>query len=73
MADEADIANELIANEISSMLDKLQQRGPVKTGPPDCTACGEAIPAPRRAYGYHLCKTCQEREERRRAQFARQP
>jgi len=72
MADEADMANDLIANEVSSVLYRLRQQGPVKMGPPECISCGETIPLARRELGFSLCVSCREAEERRIALFARQ-
>ncbi len=70
MADEADIANDLIANEVLSVLNKMRQDGAIKLGPKDCMECGESIPMARRRLGFKLCVECAGESERRRALFA---
>ena len=71
MADVADVANDLIDNEVASML-KMRQAGPVKMGPKLCLECEEEIPLPRRELGFSLCLPCAEESERRKALFAGQ-
>lgn len=70
MADEADLANDLIANEVLSALSKMRQNTEVKMGPKECFECGEAIPAERRRLGFKLCIDCAEESERRESLFA---
>ncbi len=69
MADEADLANDLIANEVSSVLSRLRQNTTFKIGPKECVECGENIPDARRNMGFKLCIVCAEETERRRALF----
>lgn len=69
MADEADIANDLIANQVLNAL-KSRAETPVAMGPEFCNECGETMPAPRRKLGFALCVPCAEEAERRRALFA---
>jgi RNA polymerase-binding transcription factor DksA len=70
MADEADIANELITREVTTVLDRLRQETVPGMGPEMCTECGEAIPPVRRKHGFRLCVPCAEVSERRSALFA---
>lgn len=69
MADVADVANDLIDNEVASRL-RLRETGPVKMGPKTCVACDESIPQARRELGFSLCLPCAEEAERRKALFA---
>ena len=71
MADEVDLANDLIANEVNSVLSRFRQAtATVKMGPKECVECGEDIPEARRQLGFKLCITCAEESERRKALFA---
>jgi len=70
MADEADVANDLIANEVLSVLSKMRQQTEVGMGPIECIECGEKIPKARRTLGFKLCIECAEESERRKALFA---
>jgi RNA polymerase-binding transcription factor DksA len=70
MADEADIANDLIANEVLSRLSKMRQDTAGKIGPKECADCGEKIPTARRKLGFKLCIECAEETERRKSLFA---
>ncbi len=70
MADEADIANDLIANEVLGALRKMRQNTEVKMGPKECIECGESIPQERRSLGFKLCIECAEESERRKSLFA---
>ncbi len=70
MADEADIANDLIASAVLSTLSKMRQDTAVKMGPKECVECGEDIPTARRRLGFKLCVACAEESERRNSLFA---
>jgi RNA polymerase-binding transcription factor DksA len=70
MADEADIANDLIANEVSSALSKMRQSTEIKMGPKECVECGEKVPIERRRLGFKLCIECAAESERRKSLFA---
>ena len=70
MADEADVANDLIANELLSVLGKMRQGSVVGMGPKECTECGEDIPMVRRQLGFKLCIECASESERRKSLFA---
>lgn len=69
MADEADIANDFIDNEVSRALGRLRQ-DTSKPGTKACKECGEAIPTERRKLGFSFCIECAEENERRKSLFA---
>jgi RNA polymerase-binding transcription factor DksA len=70
MADEADIANALIDNEVASVLSRMRRDTVVKMGPKECVECEEAIPLARRQLGFKFCVECAEERERRKSLFA---
>ena len=70
MADEVDMANELIAREVTTVLGRLRQNSTSGIGPETCDECGEDIPDERRKHGFRLCVRCAQASERRNAQFA---
>ncbi len=70
MADEADRANDLIANEVMSVLSKMRQDATVKMGPEYCVECEEPVPMERRRLGFKLCVECASESERRKSLFA---
>lgn len=70
MADEADMANDLIANEVLSALNRMRQNTEVKMGPKECVECGEDVPTERRRLGFKLCIECAKETERHKSQFA---
>lgn len=69
MADEADIANDLIDNEVLRALGRLRQDATGRPGPKACKECGEEIPLGRRKLGFQLCIECAEETERRKSLF----
>lgn len=70
MADDIDVANDLIANEVSRALNKFRKNSAQKNkGTETCVECGELIPKERQKLGFNLCVPCAEEEERRRALF----
>lgn len=69
MADEADIANDFIDNEVMRALGKIRQ-GSSKPGPKLCVDCEEKIPEARRKLGFQLCIECAQEHERRKSQYA---
>ena len=70
MADEADIANDYINNEVSRALQRLRQSSGGKPGSKICAECGDSIPEARRKLGFKLCVQCAEESERRNSLFA---
>ncbi len=71
MADEIDIANDLVANEVSRALNKIRQNNAqVHPGAKECMECGEEIPIKRQQLGYHLCVPCAQEIERRKSLFS---
>lgn len=70
MADDIDVANDLIANEVSRALNKFRKNASQNSsGAETCVECGEAIPKERQKLGFSLCVPCAEEEERKRALF----
>lgn len=72
MADDADMANEYIDNEVSRALGKLRQQngGPQSIASAFCKECEEKIPDERRKLGFQFCVECAEEKERRKSLFA---
>lgn len=69
MADEADIANDYIDNEVSRVLGRIRQGSKGVEGSKICRMCGESIPNARQQLGFQLCIECAEETERRKALF----
>lgn len=73
MADEADIANNLIDNEVSRALSKMRQLGNQdknNKGSKFCLECDDAMPVARQNLGFKLCVSCASEKERRKSLFA---
>ena len=72
MADDIDLANYLIENEVSRALNKIRQSTPQEdaNGAKTCAECGDEIPAGRRKLGFRLCVPCAQESERKRSLFA---
>ena len=72
MADEVDIANELMDNAVSRALGKLRQGQPdgKSIGAKHCMECGETMPTPRQELGFKLCVSCAEDAERRKLLYS---
>lgn len=69
MADDADIANDLMARQVLDALKARQSHMP-KIGSKTCVECSEKIPDARRKLGFQLCVECAEENERRSSLFA---
>lgn len=71
MADEIDLANDLIDNEVSRALSRLRSSTPKSlSGSKHCIECGDDIPAARQKLGFKLCVPCAEEFERKKNLFA---
>ncbi len=71
MADEIDLANDLIDNEVSRALKKLREQAAINAeGAKFCIECDEPMPKARQSLGFKLCKPCAEENERRKSLFA---
>ena len=71
MADEIDLANDLIDREVSIALNKLKKMTSDKSkGAKYCIECSDNIPKIRQKLGYKLCVPCAEEAERRKSLFA---
>lgn len=71
MADDIDLANDLIDNEISRAIGKIRQSfNDGGEGAKHCVECGDPIPAARKKLGFKLCVPCAEESERKNQLFA---
>jgi RNA polymerase-binding transcription factor DksA len=70
MADEIDLANDLIANEVSRALSKIRQNSVDREGSEFCIECGDKMMPERRQLGFKLCVPCAQESERRKSLFA---
>lgn len=70
MADDIDIANDMIQNEVSRALSRLRQNGQTAEGAKFCEECGDDIPVARRKMGFSFCVPCAQEKERKGSLFA---
>ena len=71
MADEIDLANDLIDGEVSRALSKIRQHvAQGAEGAKCCFECGDIVPMERQKLGFKLCVPCAEETERRKSLFA---
>lgn len=71
MADEIDVANDLIDNEVSRALSRIRQSTSKDAkGAEFCVECGDAIPGERQKLGFKLCVPCASETERKKSLFA---
>lgn len=71
MADQIDLANDLIDSEVSRALEKIRQNSShTPEGAKFCVECDEKIPDERRKMGFNLCVPCAEEGERRKSLFS---
>lgn len=71
MADEADIASNLIDNELSRALAKIRENaGKDVKGSEFCVECEDEMPDARKKLGFKYCVPCAEERERRKSLFA---
>lgn len=71
MADEIDLANDLIDSEVSRALSRIRQQSSNEAvGAEFCIECGETMPKERQQLGFKLCVLCAQESERRRSLFA---
>ena len=70
MADDIDLANDLIDSEVSRALSKIRQStGASMVGSKVCVECGDKMPAERTKLGFKLCVPCAEDVERKKSMF----
>lgn len=71
MADEGDLANDLIDVELARALSRIRQNASQATvGAKFCIECGDEMHAARQKLGFKYCVSCAEERERRNALFA---
>jgi len=70
MADDIDLANDLIDIERSRALSKIRQSNAAAvSGSKLCVECGDNMPAGRTKLGYKLCVPCAEYAERKKSMY----
>jgi RNA polymerase-binding transcription factor DksA len=70
MADDIDLANDLIANEVSRALSKMRLQSEANAkGAKFCVECDDPIPLARQKLGFKFCVPCAEENERRKSLF----
>ena len=70
MADDIDVANDLIAIQLKRTLDAMRKDASSETaGTKTCLECGDDMPAVRQSLGFKLCVSCAEEAERRKSLF----
>ena len=70
MADDIDLANDLIDTEVSRALSKLRQGANVTAeGSKICVECGDDMPLGRTKLGFRLCLPCAEDAERKKTLY----
>lgn len=71
MADEIDVANDLIDSEVSRALSKIRQNASfAATGSENCIECGDEMHKERQKLGFKLCVPCASETERRKSLYA---
>lgn len=70
MADEIDLANDLIDSEVARALSKIRQSASLEAGPDTCMECGDDMPKERQKLGFKLCVPCASETERRKSLYA---
>lgn len=70
MADDIDLANDLIDNEVSRALSKMRQASIGRIGSKTCQECGDDMLEGRRSLGFSLCVPCAGEAERRKSLYA---
>lgn len=71
MADDIDLANDLIDNEVSRALSKIRENTSQQTsGSKHCLECGDTIPPARKKMGFKFCVPCAGEMERKKQLFA---
>lgn len=71
MADQIDLANDLIDSEVARALRKIQQNtGLPEKGSKMCMECGDEMPEARQLLGFKFCVPCASERERRKSLYA---
>jgi RNA polymerase-binding transcription factor DksA len=68
MADDIDLANDLIDSEVSRALSKIRQNTAIE-GSKFCVECGDNMPIGRTNLGFQFCVSCAEDAERKKSMF----
>jgi RNA polymerase-binding transcription factor DksA len=71
MADEIDLANDLMDSELSRALNKIRQSASSEAkGSEYCIECGDDIPKERQKLGFKLCVPCASESERKKSLYS---
>lgn len=71
MADEIDLANDLIDSEVSRALSRIRKSAALQAvGTKLCIECEDEMPEARRKLGFKFCVPCAEERERRKSLYA---
>lgn len=70
MADDIDMANDLIDNQLARTLTKIRQISAKTIGSDYCVECGDDVPEQRKKLGFNLCVPCAQERERKDQLFA---
>ena len=69
MADDIDLANDLIDNEVSRALSRIRGQTSDSKGSEHCLECGDDMPKERQALGFKFCVPCAVEAERRKSLY----
>ena len=69
MADDIDVANDLIARNLSDALNRIRQGAAEAMGSEFCVECDDKMPLERTKHGFKLCVRCAEDAERKRSMY----
>jgi hypothetical protein len=71
MADEIDLANDLIDSEVSRALSRIRKgAGEQAIGTKFCIECDDEMPEARQKLGFKFCVACAGERERRKSLYA---
>lgn len=69
MADDIDVANDLIARNLSDALTRARQSAANTVGSKFCIECDDKMPPERTKHGFRLCVRCAEDAERKKSLY----
>lgn len=69
MADDIDMANDLIARNVSDALTRIRQSASAAAGTKFCVECDDKMPPERTKHGFKLCVRCAEDAERKKSLY----
>lgn len=69
MADDIDLANDLVDIEVSRALSRMRETTAPSQGTSHCVECDDPMPVARKELGFRLCVDCAQEIERRKSQY----